>query len=251
MEVDGLLTSGLPLLELPAALKEQGIETLELCHFHLPSTDPDYLAALRASLDAAGVQLFSLLIDTGDVAALESEARAQDVAEIQHYLRVATALGAERVRISAGRQPATAGALSRSAAQLTRFVSEAAAQGLKVSTENWQLTAQQPEDVLSLLAACPAELGLCADTGNAEATPDKYRTLTLLLPHATSVHFKALRHAKGIDRNDMRRCLKLMREAAFSGPLSLIYDGKTHEWEEIDNLRAALQDEYDANRLVA
>ena len=39
--LDGSLQSGLPLLELPAQLAEHGISTLELCHFHLPSTEPN------------------------------------------------------------------------------------------------------------------------------------------------------------------------------------------------------------------
>src|SRR5689334_5001305 len=56
------------LLEVPAKLAEAGIHTLEICHFHFPSRDQNYLAELRAALDSAGVQLFSLLIDDGDIA---------------------------------------------------------------------------------------------------------------------------------------------------------------------------------------
>src|SRR5579859_7169213 len=38
------------LLELPARLATFGIHTLELCHFHLPSLDPGYLAELHSEL---------------------------------------------------------------------------------------------------------------------------------------------------------------------------------------------------------
>src|SRR5262252_1542408 len=55
------------LLELPARVAAVGIRTLEICHFHLPSRDPSYLGELRKALDAAGVELFSLLIDDGDM----------------------------------------------------------------------------------------------------------------------------------------------------------------------------------------
>lgn len=240
--VDGLLTSGFSLLELPAALKDQGIGVLELCHFHLPSAEADYLAALRSSLGAADIELFSLLIDTGDIASPDPEVLERDLETIRHYIGVAAELGAERVRVSAGLQPATPEALAQSAAQLTALSAYAAERGVNVSTENWQTTAQQPEDVLTILEAVPEGLGLCADTGNAEATPDKYRTLELLLPHATSVHFKARMNGAEIDRGDVARCLELMEAASFEGPVSLIYDRKRDEWEGVGALKAALSE---------
>src|SRR5947209_5352735 len=57
----------LSLLELPAHIARFGISTLEICHFHLPSLDKGYLAELRGALAAAHVELFSLLIDDGDI----------------------------------------------------------------------------------------------------------------------------------------------------------------------------------------
>ncbi len=242
--VDGLLTT-VPLLELPAELQKHGFGTLELCHFHLPSTDPDYLAALRSRLDASGTELFSILIDAGDVAAPDPAVLGGELELLRHYIRVAAALGAERVRISAGQQPATPETLAQSAAQLTELMNYAAAHGVALSTENWQLTAQQPEAVLSILDACPAGLGLCVDTGNAEAATgnlaDKYDMLAQLLPHATSVHFKAHMTPDGIDLEDAGRCLELLRDVSFGGPVSLIYDRKQGELKELQALKATLQ----------
>jgi sugar phosphate isomerase/epimerase len=238
--VDGLLNSGFPLLDLPPALKTQGIAVLELCHFHLPSTEPAYLETLRSRLEASGVELFSMLIDTGDVASPEPKALTEGLETIRHYMDVAAALGAERVRISAGQQPATPDVLAQSAAQLTALTAYAAERGVKVSTENWQQTAQHPEDVLAILEVAPESLGLCADTGNAEATRDKYETLQLLLPHATSVHFKARMDGESIDQDDVSRCLALMNAASFAGPVSLIYDRKENEWSGIGALKHAL-----------
>ena len=58
--VDGLLTSGFPLSDLPAAARDNGIGVLELCHFHLPTTEPGYLEAISKTLkqefDAAELQ---------------------------------------------------------------------------------------------------------------------------------------------------------------------------------------------------
>src|SRR5262245_27859222 len=55
------------LLDLPARVAEAGIHMLEICHFHLPSRDRAYLQELRGALESASVQLFSLLVDDGDI----------------------------------------------------------------------------------------------------------------------------------------------------------------------------------------
>ena len=50
----GQLQGDLMLLELPAQIAQRGIYALEICHFHLPSTTPAYLAELRQACQAAG-----------------------------------------------------------------------------------------------------------------------------------------------------------------------------------------------------
>ena len=65
----------LTLLDAPAVVAPLGIANLEIVHFHFPRTDPDYLAALRARLDAAGVAPATLLIDAGDLTAADERLR--------------------------------------------------------------------------------------------------------------------------------------------------------------------------------
>ena len=43
------------LLELPVQIAARGINTLEICHFHMPSDAPEYYLQLRAAIDAVGV----------------------------------------------------------------------------------------------------------------------------------------------------------------------------------------------------
>jgi sugar phosphate isomerase/epimerase len=240
--LDGLLQSGVALLDIPAQLAQHGITTLELCHFHLPTTEPAYLQALREALQAAGVELYRLLIDTGDIVAPDSSQRAADIRTIDGWIDVAAALGASSVRISAGRQPATPQVVEQSAKQLRSLAQQAARHGLRTDTENWQATGQEPAPLLAILDQCAGQVGLCADTGNAEATADKYATLTQLLPRATSVHFKAQYASDGsIEAGDLRRCLQLIEQARFDGVITLIYADKQQEWAGVDQLRDALQ----------
>ncbi len=239
--VDGLLQTGVPLLDLPAHLRHHGFSAVELCHFHLPSTDAAYLQALRDQLAAAQVELYSMLIDAGDIVTPDPAQRAADIAFTQQWIGIAAALGAHRVRIAAGQQPPTPEVIQRRAAQLHSLAQYAASWGVAVSTENWRTTAQEPDALLAILAACPSPIGVCVDTGNAEATRDKYQTVRQLVPRATSVHFKARYTSAGeIDHDDVQQCLALLHAVAFDGVITLIYDRKHHEWDGIRQLRTAL-----------
>ena len=240
--LDGLLQSGLPLLELPAQAAEHGITTLELCHFHLPSTEPAYLQALRQAQRDAGVALYSILIDTGDITAPDPARRAADVETIRGWIEIAAALGARVVRIDAGLQPPTPEVLAESARQLRALAQAAEQRGLRAITENWHATSREPAALLAILEQCAGHVGLCADTGNAEATADKYATLAQLLPYASSVHFKARYQPDGsIEQADLRRCRALIEQAGFAGVITLIYAGKREEWAQLGRLGDALQ----------
>ena len=50
-------TPTLSLMDLPKAIADRGIDHLQLCHFHLESRDPSYLAEVRAAIADAGVTL--------------------------------------------------------------------------------------------------------------------------------------------------------------------------------------------------
>lgn len=243
--VDGLLQSGLPLTELPGACARRGIRTLELCHFHLPTTDSGYLQGLRQTLEAAEITLSKLLIDTGDLAAPDPARRAHDLQGILGWTDVAARLGAQAVRVDAGHGPPTPEAIDLSVEGLLECARYAARHGLRTVTENWHATAQEATALLEILERCGGEVGLCADTGNADATPDKYGTLAQLLPYASSVHFKARYTGRGkageIDMADLERCAQLLGGAAFGGVVTLIYAEKVDEWAGIEALRGALE----------
>jgi sugar phosphate isomerase/epimerase len=238
--LDGPLQSGLPLLGLPQQLKAHDIPLLELCHFHLPSTDTEYLQSFKGALQQAEVKLSSLLIDTGDIASPDDAKRNGDIQEIKNWIDVAATLGAERVRIVAGNQEATPEVIARSGKHLGELLAYAKTKNVKVSTENWQKTSLDSDVLLELLNNNP-ELGLCADIGNAEQTKDKYATLKKLLPHATSVHFKARYENGQIEPSDLQVCMQLINEAKFSGVMTMIYELKQNEWAGVAQLRDAVK----------
>ena len=218
------------LLELPARVAEFGIRTLEICHFHLPSVEAAYLAELRSALAAADVELFSLLIDDGDITHPSESAR--DIAWIEKWIDVAGTLGATCARVIGGKADPSAETLERSRTALAQLAERADAAGIRLMTENWFAIFSTPENVAAILEGVAGKVGLCLDFGN-WGGETKYETLAAIAPRAESCHTKAHFTApREMDTEDYVRCLELTQAAGFTGPYTLIYDGPgDDEWE--------------------
>jgi sugar phosphate isomerase/epimerase len=230
----------IPLLELPARIAEFGINTLELCHFHIPSLDKGYLNEFRSALEATNVELFSLLIDHGDITHPEHADR--DLVWIGEWIETAGILGATCARAIAGKAAPSPAALEMSRHGLQTLAKRAEGNGVRLMTENWFSILSTPENVLTLLDRLEGEVGFCLDFGNWEGET-KYTDLEAIAPRAESCHTKAHFPAPGdIDREDYVRCLDLTQDAGFAGPHTLIYDGPgDNEWEGLTIEREVVQ----------
>lgn len=237
------LTDGrVSLLDLPAEVAAHGLSKLEICHFHLPSTDDSYLDALRRALDASGVELFTLLVDSGNLTAPDPQKRVEAESFAAGWLDIAARLGAARVRVIAGEAapgPDKA-ALAVSAAALGRLARRANAGGVRLVTENWHALLNRPEEVLALLDKMQGQVGLKLDFGNWHGAR-KYDDLARIAPLAECTHAKASFPRPGeMDCADFTRCLDICRAAGFSGPHILIYDSGGDEWARLDRMRDAV-----------
>jgi sugar phosphate isomerase/epimerase len=231
------------LLEVPAQLADRGISCLEICHFHFPSIDMGYIAELRRALEFAGVELWTVLIDGGDITHPEAARREADMDWIRGWIGVAARCGARNVRVIAGdAQPDAEGhAVRRAAAGLRMLSHYAQERGVQVMTENWHALTMRPKDVLGLLDRLEGEVGLNVDFGNYSG-PTKYDDLTAIMPRATSIHAKADFPAAGqMDRNDFCRCLEISRQAGFSGPYTMIFDGPGEEWTSLEMIQQEIR----------
>jgi sugar phosphate isomerase/epimerase len=196
-------------------------------------------------LKGAGVELFSVLIDAGDITHPDPAARAQELAWVRSWVEVAARCGASCARVIAGDAevpPGDGEAVLRLSAEglrgLARFGRE---QGVRVITENFRALARRTEHLLKVLDMCEGEVGLCADFGNFRG-PTKYDDLRAILPRADSVHAKAHYPAAGeMDREDFVRCMELTRAAGFDGPYSLIFDGPGSEWDSLSEIQEVVK----------
>lgn len=221
------------LLDVLPAIADRGYDAVHICHFHLASRDAAYLAALRQALTANRLVLDTFLIDSGDLTAPDAD---RHDAWYDAWLEVAEALGARRARICAGRSAPTPDLLRASGERLARLA--AAHPGVRVVTENWLEMTPDATSTRAVLDSAGDGVGLLIDLGNWTG-PDKYAQLAALAPRAETSHAKCHYSASGPDDADFRRSLTVLKEAGFTGPLCLIYDGPdpdewanlAHEWD--------------------
>ncbi|GAA2099027.1 TIM barrel protein [Microlunatus panaciterrae] len=227
----------LSLLELPDELRRRGYDTLQICHFHLPSRDQSYLDELRSALAQAGIRLDAVLIDDGDLThPTEADAHETWVGE---WLDTATALGADRARVIAGMATPTPDRLSESAQRLARLA--AGHPGIRVVTENWMDLLPSSVEVHELLQQTGEQVGLLLDLGNWRGAT-KYTHLASVSALAETCHAKCGFSATGPDAEDFRHCLELLRAADYAGPLALIYDGPDDdEWAMLEREKEIVQ----------
>ena len=205
-------------------------------HFHFPSVESSYLDELVDAVSRAGVDLFSILIDTGDITHHDPESREIDLATIRYWIDIAAEVGAEHVRIIAGDAEADEETVGLAVNGLKELASYADRQGVKTLTENFKQLARRPETVLDIVERCDGRVGLCADFGN---FPEESRSedLAAVLPKANSIHAKADYVDGEMNREAYIRNVMLAVNARFDGPMSLIYQDDGSVWDHLDEMR--------------
>lgn len=230
------------LLELPRMLAERGIGHVDLCFFHLPSTDDAYLDRLRAAMDDAGVRLFCLLLDFGNLTLPPGPQREAEFAFACRWIEVARKLGATCIRAQGGSRAAGDQApdqelFERVVEAYRRLADVAEGAGLRLLTENFGSFLLDVDRLLSLLERLEGRLGLVADFGNGRR-PGEYDGLARLVRHAESIHAKPDLDSEGrILEDDYRTCVRLAEEAGFSGPYTLVYRGPLPAFAGLEQTR--------------
>jgi hypothetical protein len=211
---------------------------MELCHFHVPTRDPAYLQEFTQARKEAGVELWSVLIDDGD---LNHPAHAQrDRDWILGWIDTAATLGSKCTRVIAGKQEPTEENIAKSREQLLGLMMDAYLRGIHLMTENWFKTLSKPEYVHQVLEPTNGSIGLCLDFGN-WGGDTKYRDLADIALYAESCHAKCNFVDGKPDAEDYERCLRLAVHAGFSGPFTLVYGEPGDVWGSIDTQRELLQ----------
>ncbi len=146
---------------------------------------------------------------------------------------MASILGAENLRVIAGKSKPSPDSLSLAVAGLNDMVALGAKLGVKVATENWHDLMSTPDAVHHVLERVEG-LGFMADTGNWSG-PTKYQDLKSIFARANLSHAKAhFDQGLKMDANDFEQCLAAAQQAEYAGPLTLIFMDDLDEWQGLD-----------------
>ena len=241
-------TASLDLLDFPAEVAAHGIKCVDLCIQHIPNIEPGYLAELRAAFEAADVELYQLLIDIGEVGSPDPEKRSAGIALTKRWMEIASELGSSGVRYVPGDSAPTPETISQCGEAFQELYDYSVACGVEAATENYKAFNKQAGDLLQVLDLSEREYGLVADFGNA-AGPNKYDTLSQLMPRATAIHqWVAIDEDGAIKGDDAKRCLTMARDNGFDGPIMLLggqpyqqYRDTREMWQAVDELRGEVR----------
>jgi sugar phosphate isomerase/epimerase len=222
--------------ELPRELAKHGYFRAELCHFHIASFDPEYLASLKSAFAAAGVTIQTLLIDDGDLSDPARDMR--DLEWIKSWIKAAGLLGAENARVIAGKQPPSPATLDLAVSGLRQCAAAGREAAVRIVTENWFDLLATPKEVNHVLDALDGEVGFLADTGNWRG-PTKYADLQAIFARAEFCHAKAYFVADpsgglAIEGRDFGACMDAAIRANYRGPFTLIFDSDGDEWAGLE-----------------
>ncbi|MCY3778805.1 MAG: TIM barrel protein [Chloroflexi bacterium] len=211
------------LLNVPATAATHDFHSFDLSVYHLPNIELAYLAELRAAFEEAEVELFQLLIDTGDVDSVDPGDRNAGIAHIKFWMEIAVQLGARGVRYVPGDGEPTSETIRSSGEAFRELFDFAVDLGLKPATENYRHFNMKAGDLLGVIEHSERDYGVIADFGNARG-PNKYETLEAIMPRATSIHAWVEVDENGdLISDDFQRCLTIARDNSFDGPIMLQY----------------------------
>ena len=233
------------LLELPAEMAAHGYDCYDLSCLQLPSIERGYLTELRAAFEDANVEIFQLLIDTGEVGSPDPQERSGGIKHTRFWIEVAAELGASGVRYVPGDSEPMPETMRSTAVAFRELYDFAVGHGLKPATENYRIFTNEADNLLQLVELSERDYGWIADTGNPKG-PEKYNNLAKLLPGATSMHAWALPNEDGTpDKEEFRHCLSLARDCDFDGPIMLHgayamenYGWAPDLWSGVEEMRA-------------
>ena len=226
-----------PLLGLPVRLREAGLQACELGHFHLPALEEvtdGYAAEVRQAFADAGVLLWSLLIDYGDLSSADPRRREADQRYIADWVRVAGRLGARYARVVAGEgSPDDPAAVDRAVSGLGALADVGDEVGVGILTENFRRLCSTAEVCGLIYERLEGRVHLTADFGNFPKA-SRLASLAAILPYARSAHAKAETDRDGtLDAADFGRLLDLAAKANFDGAYTIVYEGPGDQWDGV------------------
>ena len=218
-------------------------------YFFKGGAGDDYYLDLRRHAFLRGVAISGTAVGN-NFALPEGEARDKQIADVKKWIDRAAVLGAPHVRVFAGSAKGIDDAAARRmcVSALEESCEYAGKKGIFLGLENHGGIVATAEGMLDIIGAVKSPwFGCNLDTGNFH-TEDPYGDLAKCAPYSVNVQLKVEMRAKGQKQNepaDLRRLVKILRDANYQGYVALEYEAKGDPWKEVpkylDALRAAIE----------
>jgi hypothetical protein len=206
------------------------VHNVEIVLPHFLAADPPLIEEFTARLGKAHSRLVNMPLDFGqlwDKAAISSTDPAEREAAIALYQKgidVAQQLGSPSVRCDPGKvNPADP---SLTIDSYKRLASYARARNIRVVVENHGDISKNPEVLVAILKA--AGVGALPDFGNFPDQETRERGLEAMFPLAGGVA-----HAKLREGQDFGRCMRIAKDAGFTGVFSIEAGGRGDPYDEV------------------
>jgi sugar phosphate isomerase/epimerase len=209
---------------------EWGLDAVELTSYYLDAQTPEYCHTLRRACFLAGLDVSATAVGNA-FAVPPGDGRVKQVDLVRHWVDLAVEMGAPAMRVFGGAVPKDT-TLEQATAWAIETLKEveplAAARGIFLALENHGGVTATADGVLSILQAVDSQwIGANLDTGNFHG-PDPYAEMARVAPYAVNAHIKTAVQAQGqpAGPSDYKRIAQLLRDAGYSGYLSLEYEGR-------------------------
>ncbi len=224
---------GVPLKDFAAMVADRfGVHAIEPLNTHFPSTDPAYLATIRAGLERAKSRIVNIPVDLIVSFYDPVETRRQGaVIMTQKWVDVAAAVGCPSLRVHVARARGVKPEIQRAAEKLKEAADYARAKNIVLNLENDDLESEDAFFVVDVIKAVNSPyLHALPDFGNSLLRGDEafnYRAVTAMFQHAYNIaHAKDGEVYQGKEyKVDMAKTFGIARSSGFRGFYSMEWEG--------------------------
>lgn len=219
-------------MDLPGFLDfcaEHGCDGAELTAYYFPKDiTPEFLIGLRRHAFLRGVSVSGSAV--GNTFTLPAGLRRdREIADVKRWIGHARILGAPHIRVFAGglEGQTVAEARKNCIAALEECGEAAGKAGVFLGIENHGGIVAEAADLLEIVRAVRSPwVGINLDSGNFHSE-DPYADLARCAPYAVNVQVKVEIHRRGAAKaepSDLRRVVRILREARYQGWVALEYE---------------------------
>lgn len=224
---------------------DHGCAGAELTSYYFPKDlDETFLRRVRRHAFLRGLAISGTSVGN-NFALPKGEARDSEIAEVKRWIDYAAVMGAPHIRIFAGAAKAISDAEARAMciSAIEECCDYAGTKGIFLGLENHGGIVAKADGMLEIIKAVKSPwFGVNLDTGNFHSE-DPYAEFAQIAPYAVNVQVKSeiqRAGAKTMEKADLARVAKILRDANYQGWVALEYEAKEDPFTAVPRLLAEL-----------